>query len=244
MIKFFRKIRQNLLLEGKTGKYLKYAIGEIVLVVVGILIALSINNWNEERKLSNLEMKYLKGIYRDLNKDVKNIDYIISLYVDGLNIMKSIEPTMELDSEFVIKNIDTAGFPLANLFKRSLSFQSTKGTYSSLIADGKSGIIKNEMLFEKIQSFYEQWLIRINNVYGTMKERQNKIVWQYAIEKAQWNYNNLYKGDNEKLNLDLANFWEYINTYCNHLLLMKHEIIEIINDIDSEQKKTDYNKCF
>ena len=53
MIKFFRKIRQNLLMENKTGKYLKYAIGEIVLVVIGILIALSINNWNENRKLEN-----------------------------------------------------------------------------------------------------------------------------------------------------------------------------------------------
>jgi hypothetical protein len=50
MIKFFRKIRQNLLSEGKTGKYFKYAIGEIVLVVFGILIALSINNWNENKK--------------------------------------------------------------------------------------------------------------------------------------------------------------------------------------------------
>ncbi|MFN2373105.1 MAG: DUF6090 family protein [Cyclonatronaceae bacterium] len=50
MLKFFRKIRQNLLLEGKTGKYLKYAIGEILLVVVGILIALQVNNWNEVRK--------------------------------------------------------------------------------------------------------------------------------------------------------------------------------------------------
>jgi hypothetical protein len=48
MIKFFRHIRQSLILENKTGKYLKYAIGEIVLVVIGILIALQINNWNEQ----------------------------------------------------------------------------------------------------------------------------------------------------------------------------------------------------
>jgi hypothetical protein len=49
MIKLFRNIRKNLLNEGKTTKYLKYAIGEIVLVVIGILIALSINNWNSNR---------------------------------------------------------------------------------------------------------------------------------------------------------------------------------------------------
>jgi hypothetical protein len=60
MLKFFRKIRQNLLSEGKTGKYLKYAFGEIILVVIGILIALQINNWNENRKNRLLEQQLLK----------------------------------------------------------------------------------------------------------------------------------------------------------------------------------------
>ena len=59
MIKLFRKIRQNLLNEGKTTKYFKYAIGEIVLVVIGILIALSINNWNELREKRSKEQKIL-----------------------------------------------------------------------------------------------------------------------------------------------------------------------------------------
>ena len=59
MIKIFRNIRQNLFNEGKTIKYLKYAIGEIVLVVIGILIALQINNWNEQRKLKNIELNLL-----------------------------------------------------------------------------------------------------------------------------------------------------------------------------------------
>ena len=59
MIKFFRKIRQNLLTEGKTGKYFKYAIGEIILVVIGILIALQINNWNENHNKTLLENQYL-----------------------------------------------------------------------------------------------------------------------------------------------------------------------------------------
>ena len=53
MIKFFRKIRQNLLMENKNSKYIKYAFGEIILVMIGILLALQVNNWNEKRKLSN-----------------------------------------------------------------------------------------------------------------------------------------------------------------------------------------------
>ena len=69
MFKFFRKIRKNLINENKTSKYLKYAIGEIVLVVLGILIALQINNWNENRKDRILEKEYLTRIKSDLEID-------------------------------------------------------------------------------------------------------------------------------------------------------------------------------
>ncbi|OIQ36706.1 MAG: hypothetical protein BM563_10345, partial [Bacteroidetes bacterium MedPE-SWsnd-G1] len=69
MIKFFRKIRQQLLNEGKTSKYFKYAIGEIVLVVIGILIALQINTWNQQ-SLNNIESSSIVlSIANDLEKD-------------------------------------------------------------------------------------------------------------------------------------------------------------------------------
>ncbi len=60
MIKFFRKIRYVLMQKNKTGRYIKYALGEIVLVVIGILIALSINSWNENRKKE--DNRYIKTI--------------------------------------------------------------------------------------------------------------------------------------------------------------------------------------
>lgn len=79
MIKFFRKIRQDLLSKGKTKQYIKYAIGEIVLVVIGILIALSINNWNEKRQ----QKQYLNDIYTIIAEDLKNgvadVNQILSL---------------------------------------------------------------------------------------------------------------------------------------------------------------------
>jgi hypothetical protein len=78
MIKFFHKIRQKLLREGKTTRYLKYAIGEIVLVVIGILIALSINNWNQERQNCLKEEGYLENLERDLNNQISSIDIQIS----------------------------------------------------------------------------------------------------------------------------------------------------------------------
>ena len=57
MIKFFRHIRKSLLMENKTSKYIKYAIGEIVLVVIGILIALQVNNWNNNQQLEKVQIK-------------------------------------------------------------------------------------------------------------------------------------------------------------------------------------------
>ena len=80
MIKFFRKIRQNLLMENKTGKYFKYAIGEILLVVIGILIALSINNWNELRKAKIKENVLYQNILIDLDNEEKIINYALFNY--------------------------------------------------------------------------------------------------------------------------------------------------------------------
>ena len=62
MLKFFRKIRQGLLTENKFGKYLFYALGEIILVVIGILIALSINNWNEGQQHKKEEQRILQEL--------------------------------------------------------------------------------------------------------------------------------------------------------------------------------------
>ncbi len=77
MIKFFRKIRQNLLSEGKTGKYLKYAVGEIILVVIGILIALQLNNLNENRKNNVFEQEILTQIQENLENDELALEEIV-----------------------------------------------------------------------------------------------------------------------------------------------------------------------
>ena len=74
MINFFKKIKQQLLTENRFSKYLVYAIGEIVLVVIGILIALQLNNWNEVRKIRIQEIKTLKELRSDLLQNINDID--------------------------------------------------------------------------------------------------------------------------------------------------------------------------
>lgn len=90
MIKFFRRIRKNLLAEGKTGKYLKYAAGEIVLVVIGILIALQINNWNENRISLKHEKDLLINLKEDLDSDDERFIYNLDEADDMLQVYRQL----------------------------------------------------------------------------------------------------------------------------------------------------------
>jgi len=111
MIKFFRKIRQKLLSENKFSKYLIYAIGEIILVVVGILIALQFNTWQIEKKDRKIEKTLLKNIKRDLESDIQEFRHVkefkISQNKSGLRLLeyiidtsKPLEDTLQFINDF------------------------------------------------------------------------------------------------------------------------------------------------
>ncbi len=106
MFKFFRHIRQNLIMENKTSKYLKYAIGEIVLVMIGILLALQVNNWNEERKNNVSQSIIIKNLHNEfsenliiLNTSISRIDKVIKGFETLLQIMNQNEDSIN-NSEF------------------------------------------------------------------------------------------------------------------------------------------------
>ena len=151
MINFFRRIRQNLLSEGKTGKYLKYAIGETVLVVIGILMALQINNWNENRKKREQEAYYLNQLLEDftINKSVAKllIDFNRMQFENSSLLLKSytdsLTPT-ESNNWFYAMN--KLGFLPHNSFNDD--------TWKELQSTGNIGLIQNKLLVQKIAEFY------------------------------------------------------------------------------------------
>jgi len=109
MIKFFGRIRHKLLSENKVSKYILYAIGEIFLVVIGILIALQINNWNEERKAKSKTIIYVNKIINDLENDLRNLD---SLYIIG-------NTNRQQAANYFEKFENQKGIPLINRIKTS-----------------------------------------------------------------------------------------------------------------------------
>lgn len=87
MFNFFRRLRKNLLTQGKIARYFKYAVGEILLVVIGILIALQINTWNEQRKNHQREIKLLSELKTNLLINIKNLESDIESQIKSAAII-------------------------------------------------------------------------------------------------------------------------------------------------------------
>ncbi|WOD43739.1 DUF6090 family protein [Hwangdonia lutea] len=149
MIKFFRKIRRNLLTEGNTGKYLKYAIGEIVLVVIGILIALGINNWNERKKDRDKEIVYLNRLTTNLNSDIKLYNLIIkkdSALIESLKKLQSFN--------FNISDKENKSTEALNALITGYHFTPNKTTIDNIVSSGNIEIIRSNYLLEDIFLYY------------------------------------------------------------------------------------------
>ena len=182
MIKFFRKIRQNLLSEGKTGKYFKYAIGEIVLVVIGILIALGINNWNENRKNKQAEKIVLNNILENLVTDSKQFNYYETQYeqIDNLHL--------EL-YKFGIKNEDIDSISEPALIRRTLYFKQLIGS------DFKENIytIKNTKIKDALTS-YTNSINDMENVYWIeLAPLINEKLKPYLAQEELYNAKNWFE---------------------------------------------------
>ena len=141
MIKFFRKIRQDLLSKGKTGKYLKYAVGEIVLVVIGILIALQLNNLNENRKNNVFEKEILTQIQENLKNDKLALEEIVTNFSKAVKSSEKI-----LNSEVSQKTEDSINIWLGAIIQFD-RFQPLTNAYEVLKSNGLDKISNKKLRF-------------------------------------------------------------------------------------------------
>jgi len=150
-MKLFRRIRELLLAEGKTSKYLKYAIGEILLVVIGILIALKINNWNEQQKAKAQTAIYVQNLIDDLNKDIVKYDEAIKSAHLKYQFCKEINAIINESKPIA----DTSTFVIYIQSVGRLTIPAvTDNTYKDLVSTGNLKLINDKNSIDAIRDYY------------------------------------------------------------------------------------------
>jgi hypothetical protein len=235
MIKFFRKIRQNLLLENKTGKYFKYAIGEIVLVVVGILIALQISNWNETSKKRTLKQGYSANLINDLTKDAKQLNLQLIHNKETIKLLDSIltfirkTTTTTTDIKYFLKDHTIGGLRTVNTYNTN--------TFKLLVSTGTIDLFKDTLVQKLMElsrlQVYEKFVSTGNSkayfdLYG---EYYKKYAFTTSVS------------DNENL---VNQLWQDVDAvkisviYINCLFIQRHSIdryISLTADVLEETEK-------
>lgn len=150
MIAFFRRIRQNLLSEGKTSKYLKYAIGEIALVMIGILLALQANNWNIERTAKRELKQSLSKLLVELNQDKIFLNDLVAQNADFISKLDSCLIILKNPQNYSIETFDNY---YSNI-NYTISFDYSTESFDELSKQGKLKLISNSKLSDSLISYY------------------------------------------------------------------------------------------
>ncbi len=157
MLRFFRHIRKQLMEQNKVRTYLLYAVGEIALVMIGILLALQVNNWNEERKVNTLESKLLKQVTVALEDDIEYFNMLISRMDQSQSsaavITKLYQNDIKVDNDSLINLTDD--LVLGYLFVYN------NGPYEAIKSTGLD-IINNDEIREKLTHLYDFRLKRVD----------------------------------------------------------------------------------
>lgn len=205
MFKFFRRVRQALLSESKFGKYLLYAIGEISLVMIGILLALQVNNWNEERKERKIEQSYIKLLINDLSADSVSLNKLI-LFSD--NSVKSKGIVLAFLNNEIAKPDSLGTNFLRAAFEGVQSFVPNIGAFEELQSAGGLSLINDEHVRNKILSLY--------NNYDEMNQNLSRYFLQNRWETRDLVY--------EKANGNLFQSPEILHQNVLEELLMDGEL--------------------
>jgi hypothetical protein len=150
MIKFFRHIRQRMIKESKVSKYLLYAIGEIVLVVIGILIALQINNWNEQRKNSHAEAEYYCGLLEDVQQDSVQTEGLIQEVEARLKASNQALRLLQQERTKSIEIGEQLGLAITAIF---VDFKPNNSTFEDLKSSNLS-LIKDKEIIGALNDYY------------------------------------------------------------------------------------------
>ena len=214
MIKFFRKIRQNLLLEGKIGKYLKYAIGEIILVVIGILIALQLNEWNDHRKQIKLEKEYYCRLLDDVRLDEEQIHNLMQLGKERLVASnQSVRLLLDENSE----KIDVGAQMTLSTKAIYSDFEPNNSAYEDLKSGANLNIISDKSIIKSLNHYFNRVeelksIILINGTHAVDISFAHRDYFANGSAQASVREGRFKNGLDEDLKKDILSFDDDILT--------------------------------
>lgn len=221
MIKFFRNIRQNLLLENKTSKYFKYAIGEIILVVIGILIALQVSNWNKQNEDRKLEKRYLSELILDLQKD--------SIFISSFRqrsyqqMVSKNKLTDYFEGQQFTEDSLVAYF--SSQWKPVPKFNPIITTLDEMKSTGNIRVIQNSTIRRKILETYNYYTTHINNIEERYHIQQNAL-GNLVISKVPNIFVEFYE-TTEKLDIKaVLNDYEIKNLFLGNSVIGFNEALK------------------
>jgi hypothetical protein len=162
MFRFFRKIRYHLFNEKNLSKYFFYAIGEIILVVIGILIAVGIGEWRQDLKKQIELTSYYQGLHYDLNEDKERLESLILLFENASSGIINELDKMQLQSY----NKDSLYSNVSSWMVYVTEFKPNKPTFTEILSSGKLQLFKSKKIKKQVLKVY-------GNLYPEVEFRQN-----------------------------------------------------------------------
>jgi len=226
MLKFFRKIRQNLIKENKVGNYLKYAIGEILLVVIGILIALQINNANEAHKAKQSEQVVLKNLVQDLRAD--------SLaFSDNLATLTQINNLHQVLYEIGVNGKDLE-IEDPNLIRKLIYYNPIAIKNDPFVADK----ISNEAIRKEINT-YSRYLIDLDFTYSEYAGLLENRIRVFLADKKVHHLSNYFGSRDNSIKGGVP--LEFVDKEGLNLLSKSPEFQQLLLEASIKTKNTGAN---
>ena len=211
MTRIFRNIRQKLASENKVMAYLRYAIGEILLVMIGILLALQVNNWNELRKQGIAETEFIEGVKKDLAQDKNYIDFILEKTAPKIEAFELLNKNDFLKIHSDNKNLVDSLLRIYLSTEGARTFYPVSGSFQSALSGNVLNNYKNKEITGSLIKLYNSTYSRLLDNGNTLDNR-----WDYLRKK----YIHEYRTGNFRV-MDNNRFSEIMDDLYYHYLMLQ-----------------------
>ncbi len=251
MINFFRKIRKQLADDNKPLKYMRYAIGEVFLVVIGILIALQINNWNTNRTERATEKDYIGRLAKELSNEIDYYKNVRNQFISKEKSLNRIIIVWQSDSSILrdslqyINDFDSAG-DISTWYSEPI-------TWTQLVQSGELKLIKNQQLIDALFIYFNEVKKIANNYQMHPMQLTNRAreTWQYPFknENPEILFQSLSSEFEKKPNnIVFERIWnnrtEYLDLFIPLAFSCRRQHFHIQNSIDSGKLLLEKLKSF